>query len=76
LYFPYLFTIQLTFLRNFHTSTPAAAAAAIHTYPRAAAAAVIPLKFHPKHVTNKNKAKHIMKISHIKENMYGNYEEK
>jgi hypothetical protein len=34
------------------------------------------LKFHPKHVTNKNKAKHIMKISHIKENIYGNYEEK
>jgi hypothetical protein len=25
----------------------------------------IALKFHPKHVTNKNKTKHIMKISHI-----------
>jgi hypothetical protein len=37
-----------------------AATAAIHTYLRAAA-----LKFHPKHVTNKNKTKHIMKISHI-----------
>jgi hypothetical protein len=23
------------------------------------------LKFHPKHVTNKNKTKHIMKIPHI-----------
>jgi hypothetical protein len=23
------------------------------------------LKFHPKHVINKNKTKHIMKISHI-----------
>jgi hypothetical protein len=31
----------------------------------AAAAAAITLKFHPKHVTNKNKTKHIMKISHI-----------
>ena len=44
-----------------------AATAAIHTYPRAAAvaaaaAAAIALKFHPKHVTNKNKSKHIMKI--------------
>jgi hypothetical protein len=56
--------------------TPAAAAA-IHTYPRAAAAAaaaaVISLEFHPNHVTNKTKAKHIMKISHINENIYGNY---
>jgi hypothetical protein len=26
------------------------------------------LKFHPKHVTNKNKTKHIMKISHINVN--------
>jgi hypothetical protein len=25
----------------------------------------VALKFHPKHVTNKNKTKHIMKISHI-----------
>jgi len=32
----------------------------------AAAAAAIALKFHPKHVKNKNKTKHIMKISHIK----------
>ena len=30
-----------------------------------AAASSITLKFHPKHVTNKNKAKHIMKIPHI-----------
>ena len=51
-----------------------AAAAAIHTYLRAAAATTAAaaaattaaLKFHPKHVTNKNKTKHIMKISHIK----------
>jgi hypothetical protein len=46
----------------------AAAAAAIHTYPRGAAA--IALKFHPKHVTNKNKTKHTMKISHINVNIY------
>ena len=42
----------------------AAAAAAIHVHPRAAAAAAA-LKFHPKHVSNKNKAKHNMKIPHI-----------
>ena len=44
-----------------------AAAAAIHTYLRTAAAvaATAALKFHPKHATNKNKTKHIMKISHI-----------
>jgi hypothetical protein len=42
--------------------TPAVAAAA--------AAAAIGLKFHPKHVTNKNKTKHIMKISHINVNIY------
>jgi hypothetical protein len=47
-------------------NTPRAAAA---IYPRAAAAA-IGLKFHPKHVTNKNKTKHIMKISHINVNIY------
>ena len=36
-------------------SPPTPAAAAIHTYPRASsAAAAIWLKFHPKHVTNKN----------------------
>ena len=40
-----------------------ATAAAIHTYLRAAAA--IALKFHPRHVTHKNKTKHIMKIPHI-----------
>ena len=50
------------------------------TYPRAAAivvvvvaataAAAIGLKFLPKHVTNKNKSKHIMKISHINVNIY------
>jgi hypothetical protein len=40
------------------TSSSAAAAAA-------AAAAAIALKFLLKHVTNKNKTKHIMKISHI-----------
>jgi hypothetical protein len=28
------------------------------------------LKFHPKHATNKNKAKYIMKISHITVNIY------
>jgi hypothetical protein len=38
-----------------------AAAAAIYSYLRAAAAAIA-LKFHPKHVTNTNKTKHIMKI--------------
>jgi Tfp pilus assembly major pilin PilA len=36
----------------------------------AAAAAAIALKFHPKHVTNKNKTKHSMKISHINVNIY------
>jgi hypothetical protein len=40
------------------------AAAAIHVHPRTAAAAAA-LKFHPKHATNKNKAKHNMKIPHI-----------
>ena len=54
----------LTYLRA------AAAAAAIHIYPRAVAAAAIALKFHPKHVTNKNKMKHIMKISHINVSIY------
>jgi hypothetical protein len=28
------------------------------------------LKFHQKHVTNKHKTKHIMKISHINVNIY------
>ena len=45
---------------------PVSREAAAAIYPRvAAAAAAIGLKFHPKHVTNKNKTKHIMKISHI-----------
>ena len=35
-----------------------------------AAAAAVGLKFHTKHVTNKNKTKHIMKISHINVNIY------
>jgi hypothetical protein len=48
-------------------------AAAINTYLRAAAASAISLKFHPEHVTNKNKTKHIMKISHINVNIYGSY---
>jgi len=47
---------------------PRAAAAAI--YPRAAAAAAIALIFHPKHLTNENKTKHFMKISHINVNIY------
>ena len=47
---------------------PAAETVAIYTYPRAAAA--IALKYHPKYVTNKNKTKHIMKISHISVNIY------
>jgi hypothetical protein len=54
-------------------NTPrAAAAAAVAINPRAAvaAAAAIGLKFHPKHVTNKNKTKHIMKISYINVNIY------
>ena len=38
--------------------------------PPFSAAAAITLKFHPKHVTNKNKTKHIMKISHINVNIY------
>ena len=37
----------------------------ISTTTAAAAAVVIALKFHPKHVKNKNKTKHMMKISHI-----------
>jgi hypothetical protein len=36
----------------------------------AAAAAAIGLKFHPKHVTNKNKTKHIMKKSYINVSIY------
>jgi hypothetical protein len=44
------------------SSTAAAAAAAT--------AAAIALKFHPKHVTSKNKTKHIIKISHISVNIY------
>jgi hypothetical protein len=36
----------------------------------AAAAAAIGLKFHTKHATNKNKTKHIMKISHINVSIY------
>ena len=35
-----------------------------------AAEAAILLKFHSKHVTIKNKTKHIMKISHINVNIY------
>jgi hypothetical protein len=35
-----------------------------------AAAAAIGLKFHPKDVSNKNKTKHIMKISHINVSIY------
>ena len=35
-----------------------------------AVAAAIALKFHPKHVTNTNKTKHIMKISHINVSIY------
>jgi hypothetical protein len=50
-------------------SRAAAAAVAAAIYTRAAQAA-IGLKFHPKHVTNKNKSKHIMKISHINVNIY------
>jgi hypothetical protein len=45
------------------------AAAATAIYPRAAAAAIT-LKFHQKDVTNKNKMKHSMKISHINVNIY------
>jgi hypothetical protein len=45
------------------SSSSAAAAAA-------ASAAAIALEFHPKHATNKNKTKHIMKILHINVNIY------
>jgi hypothetical protein len=61
-----------SFLRPL-TPAAAAVAAAINTYLRAAAASAISLKFHPEHVTNKNKTKHIMKISHINVNIYGSY---
>jgi hypothetical protein len=45
-----------------------AAAAAIHTYPRAAtAAAAAAIAFY---VTNKYKTNHIIKISHINVNIY------
>ena len=37
--------------------------------PPSSVATAITLKFHPKHVTNKNKT-HIMKISHINVNIY------
>ena len=68
---------------RWHNPVSRAAAAAIHTYLRAAttvaatihvynrsaaaaaAAVAAALKFHLKHVTNKNKTKHIMNISHI-----------
>ena len=51
---------------RWHNPVSRAAAAAIHTYFRAAApAAAIALKIHQKQVTNKNKTKHIMKIPHI-----------
>ena len=36
----------------------------------AASAATIASEFHTKHVTNTNKTKHIMKISHINVNIY------
>ena len=52
-----------TTLLLLHPSISSSAAAA-------AAAAAIALKFHPKHVTNENKKKHIMKISHINVNIY------
>ena len=60
-------------------SSVSRAAAAIHVYPRSAVtaattttatAAVIALKFHPKLLTNENKTKHFMKISHINVNIY------
>jgi hypothetical protein len=47
---------------RWHNPVSRAEVAAIHTYLRAAAAA---LKFHPKHVTTKYKTKYIMKIPHI-----------
>ena len=54
-----------------------AVAAAKHTYSSAAAAAAavaaISLKSHTEHATNKNKTKHIMKISQINVCIYGNY---
>ena len=58
---------------SWHNPVCRAAAAAIYTYLRAAAAAsaaaataaAAALKFHQKHVINKNKTKHIMKISYI-----------
>jgi hypothetical protein len=39
-------------------------------HPPPPPAAAIALKYHPKHVANKNKTKHIMKISHINVNIY------
>jgi hypothetical protein len=48
----------------------AAAAAPSSAAAAAAAAATIALKFRSKHITNKNKTKHIMKISHINVNIY------
>ena len=55
------------YIRHHHQRRRAATAALLH---RILAAVAIALKFHPKHVTNKNKTKHIMKISHINVNMY------
>jgi hypothetical protein len=56
-YFPYLFTIQLTFLpppRPPYSSSAAAAAAAT-TAAEAASAAAIALKFHPKRSVERSK---------------------
>jgi hypothetical protein len=50
---------------NSHIPYLRAAAAAA-----AASAATIASEFHTKHVTNTNKTKHIMKISHINVNIY------
>jgi hypothetical protein len=49
---------------------PPSSTSAAYSAAAAAAATVIALKFHPKHATNKNKTKHIMKISHINVNIY------
>jgi cobalamin biosynthesis protein CbiD len=56
--------------RKERISTTTTTGSAAATAASAAVAVAIALKFHSKHVTNKNKTKHIMKISQIKVNIY------
>ena len=61
-------TIQITSIGRPPTSSSYAAAVAAAV--AATAAAAITFEFHQNKVTEKHKTKHIMKISHIKVNIY------